>query len=180
MPKAASPEQKTLYNLYAMFGVSLVLCVIPYVSAAVLFLLVFTALLIACYALRKKSIADSLIDNHTTYIISTLWISAIIPLFTMAIATIYLVTSIDHDPFKPCTDTILSIGLEKVQSMPTKEIYKFFEPCMKDFMSYNSSALFIAIAIGPVPPFIYLIYRFFKGLNFALKGRSILNPKNWL
>ena len=71
-----SHGRKAVLNLYAALGASLILSVLPYMHAAALSLAFFTGVLIAAYVLRGKTENNSLIENHATFVIRTLWIGA--------------------------------------------------------------------------------------------------------
>lgn len=180
MSDTANPEQKKLYNLYALFGVSLVLCVVPYASAALLCLVFFTWLLIAAYIVRKNAEENSLTHNHTVYIIRSLWIGALISAITGIAAAIYMLGNISYDPFQPCANAIAGIGVETLQAMGGMAIYKLAEPCVADFISFNRNALMVAVLIGAAPPLIYMAYRFIRGVSRAVKGYRLANPKSWV
>lgn len=179
MSDQTTPEQKTLYNLYALFGVSLVLCVVPYVSAAILCVVFFTILLISGYVIRGKAEEHSLVDNHATFIIRTLWIGALVSLITTCIASAYMLGSISYDPFMPCAEKIAAMGPSTLESMGMMEVYALAEPCVEAFISFNKQALIVAVAIGALPPLLYLTYRFFKGVSRVAKGYRLANPKSW-
>jgi len=180
MSDAANPEQKKLYNLYALFGVSLVLCVLPYVSAAVLCLVFFTWLLIAGYIIRGKADEHSLTHNHATYIIRSLWIGALISLITTCAASFYMFGSLDYGTFQPCADTLVGMGAGAVETMGFQEFYTLAQPCIDDFITFNKNTLMVAVGIGAAPPLIYLAYRFIKGVSRATKGYRLADPKAWL
>jgi len=179
MSEAANSEQKKLYNLYALYGVSLVLCVLPYVSAAILCLVFFTWLLIAGYIIRRKSEEHSLTHNHTTFIIRSLWIGALISLITTCAASAYMLGNIDYAPFHPCADTLAGMGMAAMESMEMTQFYGIIEPCLDDFIDFNRQPLMIAVGIGAAPPLIYLAYRFIKGVSRATKGYRLADPKSW-
>jgi len=175
-----NPEQKKLYNLYALFGVSLVLCVLPYVSAAILCLVFFTWLLIAGYIIRGKAEEHSLVHNHTTFIIRSLWIGALISLITTCAASFYMFGSLDYAAFQPCADTLVGMGAGAMDSMGFKQFYDLAQPCIHDFIAFNHNTLMVAVGIGAAPPLIYMAYRFIKGVSRATKGYRLADPKSWL
>ena len=180
MSEKTNPDQKKLYNLYALFGVSLVLCVVPNASAMILCLVFFTWALIAAYMARKSSEEDSLIHNHAIFIIRSLWIGALFSVFTTIAAASYMLGNISYDPFMPCADKIAGLGIEALESMGTMEIYKLSEPCIDSFISFNKEPLMVAVAIGAVPPLLYMAYRFIKGIARASKDYRLADPKGWL
>ena len=173
-------EQKKLYNLYALFGVSLVLCVVPYISAAILCLVFFTWLLIAAYVIRRKSEEHSLTHNHTTYVIRSLWIGVLFSVITTCAASFYMFGSLDYASFQPCADTLVGMEADALESMGFQQFYAMAQPCVDDFITANRNPLLVAVGIGAAPPLIYLAYRFIKGVSRATKGYRLSNPEAWL
>ena len=180
MGETHHPEQKTLYNLYALFAVSLVLCVVPQASAAMLCLVFFTWLLIAAYIIRRKAEENSLTHNHTTYIIRSLWIGALISMLTTIAASLYMLKNISYEPFQPCANVIAGKGVEALQAMSMMEVYAMAEPCVEGFISFNRHALVMAVLIAAAPALLYMSYRFIRGVSRAVKGYRLANPKSWV
>lgn len=176
MSEDNNQEQKKIYNLYALFGVSLVLCVIPYVSAAILCIVFFTWLLIAAYIMRGKAEEHSLSDNHATFVIRTLWIGALFSLVTTIVASVYLYQNIDYSPVQSCVNNIVSQG---IGSGDVSALIPLFEPCLNGFININYNAFVVAVIIAAMPPMAYLAYRFVRGLSRAIKGYRISDPKGW-
>ena len=178
-PDTRPPGQRKIYNLYALFGVSMVMSVIPHMSAAVLSIIFFLWLLIAAYTARGKAGDHDLLENHATFIIRTLWITALFSLFTMGAAAVYIFYNLDYTTFQPCVDQISSLGIAEIESMGTMEIYSRVEPCVDDFISFNFNTLLVAGAIAGIPLLAYAGYRFAKGLARAVKGYRLADPKAW-
>ncbi len=177
----AQPEnQKFILNLYAAFGVSLILSVLPSMPAAILSLVFFVGVLVAAYALRKRTEEHSLGENHATYIIRTLWISAFISLATTAIATAYMINGIDYSTFEPCANNLANKGTAWMENAGTMEVYAIIQPCVESFISFNKTLLMNSVIIAGGPIIIYMAYRMAKGLSRAMKGYRLSNPKSWL
>ena len=172
--------KKSILNLYGLFGLSIILCVVPYVSAAILCLLFFVVLLTAAYVMRGRAEEHSLIHNHTTYIIRTLWIGALISFITTLCASFYMLGTISYEPFQPCANKIAQISIDALQAMGPMEIYPMVEPCVESFISFNKKPLMFALAIAAIPVLGYLAYRFIKGVARAMKGYRLADPKSWL
>lgn len=171
--------QKTILNLYAVFGVSLILSVLPSVAAAVLSMIFFIGLLVAAYHFRKKADDYGLLDNHTTFIIRTLWISAFLSLITTGIATIYMLGGVNYAPFEPCAQTIANQGIAWLETAQVMEIYGLIEPCLHSFLGANQTLLLNALIIAGGPIMLYMVYRLAKGVNRAMKGYRLADPKSW-
>lgn len=175
----ATPEQKKLYNLYAIFGVALVTSILPFASAAIISLIFFVWILIAAYVARSKAEEHSLLHNHAIYIVRTLWIAALIATLSMIAASVYMLGSIDYTPFQSCANTLAGRGADTLQNMAMSEIYPLIEPCVTPFIEFNMKALLMAAVIGLAPPLIYISYRFGKGTFRALKGYRLADPRAW-
>ena len=178
--KEPSPEQKKLYNLYALFGVSLILCFIPYVSAAILCLVFFIWLMVAAYVARNKAEEHSLVHNHSVYIIRSLWVGAVITVITMLFASLYMFANIDYGAFNPCAESIAGKGIEALEAMGYGEFYEMSRPCIEDFIALNYNTLIIAVGIAAGLPLVYLAYRLFKGASRAMKGYRLPETTSWL
>ena len=173
-------EQKPLLNLYAAFGVSLILSVLPYMSAAILSLVFFVGVLIGAYAMRKNSEEFSLMENHTTFMIRTLWIAALLSLITTGVATAYMLGGIDYSTFEPCAQTLANKGTAWIEHAGMMAVYGVIEPCVENFLDFNHTVLMNSLIIAGGPPILYMVYRMAKGLGRAMKGYRLSNPKSWL
>ena len=179
MNEEQNTQHKAILNMYGLFGASMILSIIPSLTAMTLSLLFFSVLLVMSYALRNKAEPKSLQENHAQYVVRTLWISAFFLLITTSLASIYMIRLLDYAPFSPCADGLLSQGaaLENADAM---QIYAQIEPCIEGFIAFNHAALMNATLIAGLPLMLYLGYRFTKGLGRAMKGYRLSNPKSWL
>ncbi len=177
--KETPKGQRTILNLYAAFGVSLILSVLPYMAAGILSLLFFVGVLVAAYAIRKKVEDHSLSENHATFIIRTMWIGAFFSLVTTAIASAYMISGIDYSQFTPCANALASKGTAWLESAGMMEIYGVTEPCMDRFLESNGTLLMNAMIIAGAPVIIYMTYRLAKGVSRATKGYRLSDSKSW-
>lgn len=171
--------KKTILNLYALLGVTVVLSVLPYFSAALTSVIFLSVLLLWAGMVRKKCDAHSLTESHTTYIIRTIWISAVYAVITMAVAIAYLIPALDHAAFEACSNDLMSRGTEWIEQAGPDEAYAVIAPCMDGFISLNKTALINAAIIAGAPVLLFMAYRLAKGLSRALKGYRLLNEKSW-
>ncbi|MFK7839808.1 MAG: hypothetical protein AB8B83_05700 [Bdellovibrionales bacterium] len=174
-----NPEQKILYNIYALFGVAIALSVVPMLSAAIICLLFFTVLLIAAYFIRKREDEHSLVHNHMVFIIRSLWIGALMSLITTVCASFYMLQEIDYVAFNPCAETLAGKSLEEVEAMAYMEFYGYAKPCIDAFIQSNYNTLMISVAIAAGPPLLYIAFRFVKGVSRAVKGYRLADVKSW-
>ncbi|HOO80903.1 MAG TPA: hypothetical protein PK513_00175 [Alphaproteobacteria bacterium] len=174
-----SHGRKSVLNLYAALGASLILSVLPSVTAAGLSLVFFLGVLIAAYHMRGKVEEHSLIENHATFIIRTLWIGAFLTLPTMGLATAYMMSGIDYAPFEVCAQALANKGVAWMESAGMMEVYGLVEPCVEGFITENKVLFINAVVIAGAPVVIYMTYRLIKGLSRASKGYRLAKPKGW-
>ncbi len=165
-------EQKKVTNIYAMLCVSLMLSFLPMATAAGLSLMMFAAVLIAAYTLRGRAPQGSLVSDHMTYIIRTLWISGFFALVTMTIACIYVIGVYDPSSIEPCAEAVMN-------ATDQAAVKAAFQPCFNEFMSVNMKHFLVGAIIGAGPIVIYLAYRIAKGVTRAIKGHRIGDIKAW-
>ncbi len=169
-----SKEQKTITNIYALFTVSLCMTFLPMMTAAVLAFLMFTGTWIAAYVLRKKHGEDSLISNHMTYIIRTMWITALFGSITTTIACVYILGVYDPSAINACAQSILGTGGQDMAAMEAA-----VQPCMDEFLATNMAVFMKGTMIAGAPLVIYLGFRLTKGVTRAVKGHRLGNIKSW-
>lgn len=179
MTEDRQEQNKAILNLYAALGVSLILSVLPSVSAALASVIFFSGVLIAAYLMRRGAERESLRENHATFIIRTLWIAALFSLFTTGAATIYMLGGVDYAPFEPCANVLISKGAAWIESAGMMEVYALIKPCVESFLGFNKALLVNAVIIAGAPLVIYVVYRLAKGVSRAMKGYRIANPKSW-
>lgn len=173
-------EKTTVLALYAAFGVSMILCLIPSVVMGVVSLLFIIGVLIAAYAIRRRAAAESLTENHATFIIRTIWIASLISVVTLAAGSAVMLEGIDYSPFSPCAETLAGKGTAALESAGFREIYAAAEPCMHGFITTNLRLLTLTSAIVAVPVILYILIRYLRGFSRALKGYRIAKPEGWL
>lgn len=179
MSEQQNTQHKAILNMYGLFGASMILSIIPSLTAMILSLIFFSVLLVLSYGLRNKAEPQSLQENHAQYIVRTLWITALFSLVTTSLASIYMIRLLDYAPFSPCADGLLSQGAA-LENADGGQIYAQIEPCIEGFIAFNHTALINATLIAGLPLILYLGYRFTKGLGRAMKGYRLANPKSWL
>ena len=175
----AMSEQKIIYNIYGIFGVSIVFSVVPSLSAALVSAIFFLIALIAAYVVRGRAEEHSLTENHMTYLIRTIWIVSLFAVLTMGFAAAYMVPKVQYFPLQSCMDALSSMGSEAIQSMGVAEAENILAPCMEDFMNVNHRLFLHSALIAGGPLIVYLGYRFVKGIARAAKGYRLADPKSW-
>ena len=173
------PQRKTILNLDAAFAVSLVLTTIPHGIIAIVALVFMIGVLVASYIIRAKAEPESLIQNHTTYIIRTIWIGSGLAAITTTIGGLIMMNDINYDPFSPCANNLAAQGVEFAANATYTQIWDLASPCFDIFIQANMQPLITAGIITIVPVLIYFAVRFVRGLSRAIKGYRIANPRVW-
>lgn len=159
-------DKKRALTLYAFFGASLLLGLIPQAIATVVSLVFLIISMVYAYKLRR---GDDVAANHAAFILQTIWVATIVSLLSLVAGSIYLIPNINYASFAPC-DQALEAGQELL------ELY----PCFATFIAANMNVLVLTALITAAPIALYLIVRFIRGLSRAMKGYRIANPKSWL
>ena len=179
-PTHNDPDKKSVINLYAMFGVGLILSLVPSTLVSIVALFFMVAVLIAGYGLRKKATPDSLAENHATYVIRTIWIGTLFSVITVSLGGLYLLSDIDYSAFQPCAENLAAQGDALMQNPTYGAVWGSSEPCMNNFINENFRLLTIAAIIAALPVLIYFGYRYGKGLSRAMKGYRMKDAKSWM
>jgi len=169
-------QQQLVLNFYALMGAALVMSFLPFISAALLALLMFGGGLIAAYIVRGRRGGQSYAGNHLTFIIRTIWIASLFSLVTMIAATIYILTYYDPGPVQACAEQIVSAAASAPDIMALQSM---IQPCMDEFMRVNGQVFLVGGVIGIAPIVIYFVYRLSSGLSRAIKMHRIGDNKSW-
>jgi uncharacterized membrane protein len=172
------PDQKKVIQLYAAFGAGLLLAVVPFFMAAFFSLIFIFGVLIAAYLMRPGISPESLIHNHATFIIRTIWIGSFIGMLTIVTGSIYLFYALDNTPLDPCIQQFMALGPETLLG-DLKGMQGIFYGCYKEYASRNFMAFIISAAIAGIPVLLYFIVRYARGLSRALNGYRIAKPEAW-
>ncbi len=175
----ADPQRKMVLNLYAAFAVSLILTLVPHAIIAIVAAVFFLGVLIAAYLIRAKAEDDSLAQNHATYIIRTIWIGSSLAVVFIGIGAAYMLPNIDYSTFQPCSNKLMSMGLEYAENATYAQVWELANPCFDLFIKDNWSILIVTGIIVILPILIYFVVRFVRGLSRAMKGYRIAKPKAW-
>ncbi|MGB4057554.1 MAG: hypothetical protein WBK77_05680 [Alphaproteobacteria bacterium] len=173
------PDRKKIIRLYAAFGIGLLLSLIPFILAALVSSALLLGILVAAYILRTDTERDSLMENHMTFIIRTIWIGSFFALLTMTVASIYLFKTLDNTPLNPCIDQFLSISTQP-QILDMKIIMGVFQGCWENYWRANINPFIVSAIIAAGPIVLYFLIRYVRGLTRATRGERITKPLAWL
>ena len=178
-------ERSRILNLYALFGVTIVLTLIPHPAAGGASLVMAVLLILTAFKMRGDKEAfnngkHSFMQNHAAYILRSIAGVTLLMLITISLASGYLLSVIDYAPFETCAQEFQSMGAEAIESASNEQIYAKAEPCMEDFLHENRGSLTTAMIIASLLPLFYIGWRFMQGITRAYKGVMIDNPLKWI
>lgn len=174
--KNSNPEQKKVINFYSALGAALLLSLVPSAMTALVSTILFGGVLIVAYGVRAKSDEGSLIENHTTFIIRTVWISSLFGMISVGLGSLYLLMNHDQTPLNICAHSF--IGSAQSMTDPVA-LTSFFEGCIEEYWVLNKNTLIISMAVSIVPILIYFVVRYARGLSRAHNGHRVSYPRRW-
>lgn len=172
-------NHKAVMNLYIGVGVSLLLSLLPTMSSALFSLLFLISVFIGAYYVRGTVERGSLTENHSTYIIRTLWIASFFSLVTTGAASAYMLNQLDYSMFHPCMDELGRQGTAFIESAGMMDIFHFIKPCVDGFLEENREFFMKSVLIAGGPVFAYAAFRLIKGLGKFNKDEMIENHLGW-
>ncbi len=178
-PTHKDPDQNKIVQMYAAFGVSIILTVIPHLWAAAASLIMLLYVMIAAYVYRLRRPADSLMVNHMRFITRTIWLTGFFAIFTLVAGCGYMLSYINNAALTPCLDKFLNLAPEAIAFQNVITIQALFDNCMNTFIHDNLMTLIVSGAIAGGPILIYVAVRFARGFSRALNGYRIAKPDAW-
>ncbi|MCK6418019.1 MAG: hypothetical protein L6Q57_03655 [Alphaproteobacteria bacterium] len=173
----ASDERNTILYLYGFFGLAVLSSVIPHTLAAVISIVLILLILPLAYHLRRKADAESLLANHATFIICTIWVGSFVAVAGLLAGSTVLLLYIDHNPLYPCLSGIMD---GHPVPMDGPGLHALFSPCLGDYLSKNGTIFAISGLLAIVPPLAYVGVRYVRGLSRAAKGHRLAHPQAWI
>lgn len=151
------PGQVKTLILYAAFIAAIVFQMIPVMELQILSIVLLLGCVVAIGIFRRDSPADSLLNNHATYLSRSFWMWSILMSLGGAIGGYLLFTQ--HD-----LQSLMNIARDLSDNQEKSEAFKMM-------------SLYAAASFGP--GLVYLAYRIIKGLHRALYGYRLAKPKSW-
>lgn len=164
-------QQKIISILYIFLIISTILSFIPYGTAMILSLALMLVTLITAYFYKSKHDDDSLLHNHSIYMIGTIWIGGGFLFIAMLAAALIVYMKGDHSIVYSTMDQITSGQMFNEDS---------FKLLMMEYMTVNKNLLILASIPTLVPAILYFVYRVANGYGRAMKGYRIAKPKSWM
>jgi uncharacterized membrane protein len=173
------PDQKKIVRFYGVFGLCIIMMVIPHMWAAALSIIMLLYVMFAAYYLRAQRPEDSLLTNHMTFVIRTIWISGLLGLVTLTAGCAYLLKGINNAPLEPCINQFLGVNQTGATITDMAQLDRIFMACMDNFVQANLQVLIISLLISGGPILLYMVVRIARGLSRAVKGYRVAKPKAW-
>jgi len=162
-------ERQKIIVMYIIFFLSLTVTLIPASAASVFSFMICVCTLSTIYSFRMNSQEDSLLENHTTYLIRTFWHVFLYLIVTGFVAVLFLLVMVDYEPLSLCPGALgnaLNKGnfalMGKVMNVCTEIFYQ------KNLMNIKVSAF---IAFFPV--LLYLLLRCVRGWTLIVQYKMI-------
>ncbi|MAF68517.1 MAG: hypothetical protein CMH25_04145 [Micavibrio sp.] len=165
-------ERKTVVNIYAGMIASLIFQFAPNATLQILAILGFLAVFIWCYLARSQAEKDSLVANHTTYLIRSIWIFSLLTTIGVIVCVIWLSFTVDPELIK-------SLSQGYIETMSQTGVPDYSEDYMA-LIEQNLGGVLLAVLVTLGPSLIYLGYRLIKGARRGISGYRIDNPNAWL
>jgi uncharacterized membrane protein len=167
---AFEKERKNIVAFYILFAAGIVMDFIPFMGIEILGLCIATVTIVAAYIYRARASLDSLTYNHMSFLITTFWVSSLILLIGMAIATFWVFKLGDHA-------AILTIieGMNNGVIFTENDLRAIFG----GYVGTNMKLLLIAAGTTLGPGLLYIVYRLWKGGRLAVKGDRVQSPSAW-
>ncbi len=163
-------EQKNITQFYGAFAAAIVCNFIPLAAAQLFGLCLLLAVLIGAYVYKARSKLDSLAYNHMTYLIGTIWISSLLLVIGLAVATYWVYAQGDHAQIQNVVN-----GMNSGVAFSPGEL----ESVLRGYIQHNFKLLLTATLSTIGPCVIYIVYRTACGLSRASKGYRINKPAAW-
>jgi uncharacterized membrane protein len=164
--------QKNIINvLYVFLIFSTILSFVPTQTGQIASLALILVTLAAAYIYRMRAAADSLLYNHMTYMIGTIWIGGAFLIVGILAAAAWVYAKGDHTIIHGMMNSIQSGQILDMQSL---------KALFAEYMRANMTLLIVASLPTIGPAILYFVYRVGNGLGRAAKGYRIANPHSWL
>ncbi len=159
--------------MYFVFFVSYSVAIIPVSAASVFALMICVCTLAVIYSFRMNAEEDSLLENHTTFLIRTFWRSVLYLIISSFVALLYLLISVDYAPLSPCLE-VLNNHIERAD---IRHIPQVIGLCNEIFIETNMVNIKIMAFIAFSPILLYLLVRCVKGWALIVQYKIVPEDK---
>lgn len=165
-------NRNTILAFYAVLSLVVLLCSTTSFNMQNMgYTLVMIELVIAYIARAKFPRNESYEENHTTFIIRTIWVYTTLAAIGMIGAAIIVTQRGSMDAMHAMTEALMS------GAQPSEEQMNSYA---QQYISDNEDLLRNQFRMWLFPAQLYLVWRILKGGERAFKSYRIANPKRWL
>lgn len=165
-------NRNTILCFYAILSLVVILCgVMDFTLQNMGYTLVMIELIVAYIARSRFPRNESYEENHTTYIIRTIWIYSTIAAIGMVGLAFIIIQ-------QGSLDAINALANSMVEGMTPDDAQ--MEAAFKQYISDNEDLIRQQYILWLFPAQLYLVWRILKGGSRAFKGYRIANPKKFL
>lgn len=164
-------NRTSILAFYAALSAVVIFCSLPnFQLQNIGYTLVTVALLLAYIARAYWPKGESFEENHTTFIIRTIWVYSLFVFFGILGAGMMIGQNGNPDALTPMLDAMVS-GVQPAEA--DLEIW------MRQYYTDNESLILNQSRIWLCPAQIYLVWRILQGGGRAFKGYRLARPKSW-
>ncbi|MGH1402642.1 MAG: hypothetical protein ACRBDL_00205 [Alphaproteobacteria bacterium] len=180
-------EKNKILFLYFIFSLSISTVFIPNLALSVFAQLIpnilgttiFAVMVTICilaglYSVRSNAEEDSLLENHTTYIIRIFWRTNLFLFYFSNISIIYIILMVDYSPLKPCIGYIEDHIISMILDGKLEELKQILSFCEKPFLEKNQFHLYITAFIAFGPAFLYYALRSLRGSLLTIAEKIVI------
>lgn len=165
-------NRNTILAFYAALSAVVIFCSLPNFQLQNIGYTLVTAELVIAYIARAYwPKGESFEENHTTFIIRTIWIYSLLVTFGIIGAGIIIGQSGNPAALNPMLDAMMT-GVQP----PEADI----ENWMRQYFMDNQELILNQSRIWLCPAQIYLVWRILRGGGRAFKGYRLARPKSWI
>ena len=165
-------NRNIIFAFYIALSLVVILCSLPSFSLQNIgYTLIMVELVIAYIARARFPRNESYEENHTTYVIRTIWIYTTVATLGMIIISVNVTMHGNAESLNAISDAMLSGATPDDVQMAQS---------FRHYASDNEQLLIEQSRLWLFPAQLYLVWRIMQGGGRAFKSYRIANPKKWL
>lgn len=165
-------NRTAILGFYAVLSLVVIFTSLPNFSLQNIgYTLITIALIVAYVARARWPRNDSFEENHSTYIIRTIWMYSLIFLIGASIASWLIWQNANTTALDNLSNSILS------GAFPTLET---LDSSAQEYLSDNMDMMLKVTRVWICPSQLYLVWRILQGGGRAFKNYRVAHPKSWI
>ena len=165
-------NRTAILGFYAVLSLVVIFTGLPNFSLQNIgYTLVTIALIVAYIARARWPRGDSFEENHSTYIIRTIWMYSFLFTIGAMVASWIVWQNGNRTALDELAESLVS------GAQPTEET---MDTAMKKYLSDNMDMMLRVSRVWVCPSQLYLVWRILQGGGRAFKNYRVANPKSWI